>query len=77
MEHDTELATVMEEVRSLVSRTRATCLWFMREDYTPQNASQAIACLEKIERRGDRETYVQARGLKEWLLQNSNAKSSR
>jgi hypothetical protein len=49
----------------------------MREDYTPQNASQAIACLEKIERRGDRETCVQARGLKEWLLQNSNAKSSR
>jgi hypothetical protein len=77
MEHDTELVTVMEEVRSLVSRARATCLWFMREDYTPQNASQAVACLEKIERRGDRDTYIQARRLKEWLLRNSNAKFSR
>jgi hypothetical protein len=77
MEHDAELVTVMEEVRSLVSRARATCLWFMREDYTPQNASQAIACLEKIERRGDRDTYIQARGLKDWLLRNSNSQSSR
>jgi len=77
MKHDAELARVMEEVRSLVSRTRATCLWFMREDDTPQNETQAIAGLEKIERRGDRDTYIQARGLKERLVRNSNAKSSR
>lgn len=38
--------------------------------------AQAISCLDKIQIHGDRETYIQARRLKEWLLRHSSVKSS-
>jgi hypothetical protein len=76
MEQSEGIDAIMEEVRNLVTRTRASCLWFAREDYSPESASEAISCLEKIQRQGDRNTYVQARRLREWLLLKSRAKSS-
>jgi hypothetical protein len=71
MEPMTEFNKVMGEVRDLVSKNRSTCLWFTREDYLPENASQAIMCLDKIQRHGTRDAYIRARRLREWLLRNS------
>jgi hypothetical protein len=68
--------TIMAEVQELVSRSRAACLWFLKEDIFPETPSQALSILESIARHGDRETYVQARRLKEWLLLHSSEKSS-
>lgn len=66
----------MEEARNLILRARTTCLWFIREDYSPSRDTEVISLLDKIQRYGNRETYMQARELKEWLLRNSSARSS-
>ncbi len=47
----------MEEARNLILRARATCLWFIREDYSPSRDMEVISLLDKIQRHGDRETY--------------------
>lgn len=66
----------MKEIRELVSRTRGTCLWSSGADWLPETPGQAAACLEAILQRGDRESWAQARRLKEWLSPGSSATSS-
>lgn len=75
MSPEADFDSVTQEASNLISRSRATCLWFIREDYTP-GGTALISLLEKIQRYGDRNSYVQARRFKEWLLLNSSAKFS-
>ena len=68
-------AAVMRKVRDLVDEYRATCLWFLREDYYPQTTDEARRVLEQIERHGDVVAFRKAAELRQWLLRNSNAPS--
>ena len=74
---DADLPTVLREVSRLASRNQTTCLWFLRESFVPDTEELALRALDAIQRHGDRESYIQARRLKEWLLQRSSEKSSR
>ena len=51
----------------LIERYRLRCLWFLAEDFVPTTHEQTLQVLEYIERYGDREGFVQARRLKQWL----------
>ena len=59
----------------LIGRYRLRCLWFLAEDFVPTTHEQAIQVLEYIERYGDREGFVQARRLKQWLSPSISEKS--
>jgi hypothetical protein len=67
---------VMQRVNALVDEYRTRCLWFLREDYYPQSASDACRVLEYIERHGDTEAFRKAASLRQWLLQNSSVPSA-
>ena len=66
----------MREVCALVEKYRATCLWFLRSDYYPQNPEEACRVLEQIERHGDLAAFRQAAELRQWLSRNSSAPSA-
>jgi len=58
---------IKEQLAILISRYRSRCLWFLAEDFVPETPEQAVRVLEYIERYGDRQGFVQARRLKQWL----------
>jgi hypothetical protein len=66
-----------EEINRLAEENRATCLWFMSDDYLPETTEARLRVLRHLERHGDRDTFVKARRLRDCLLQNSNEKSVR
>jgi hypothetical protein len=68
--------TVMQQVNALVDEYRVRCLWFLREDYYPETAADALRVLGYIERHGDVAAFQKAASLKQWLLQNSSAPSA-
>lgn len=55
------------EVRSLVDRYRTQCLWFLRADLYPDGPEQAVRFLRYIEQHGDREGFVHAARIRQWL----------
>ena len=65
-----------DKLRSFIARYRAQCLWFLKEDYFPSTPEETIRVLEYIERHGDREGFITARRMKQWLLRNSSAESA-
>ena len=69
-------APPLAKVRVLVDEVRATCLWYLREDYYPETLDQALRVLDAIERHGDLEAYRRAGELRTWLLHHSNAQSA-
>jgi hypothetical protein len=56
-----------QQLVELIEHYRVRCLWFLAEDFVPATPEQAVRVLEYIERYGDREGFVQARRLKQWL----------
>jgi hypothetical protein len=64
---------LLSEFDELVRRNKRRCLWFMRDDYAPVDASGMLKVLRSLEQHGDRETFIQARRLTRWLLQHSSA----
>jgi len=64
------------QLAELIERYRSRCLWFLAEDFVPDTPEQAMRVLEYIERYGDRDGFVQARRLKQWLSQSINAASA-
>jgi hypothetical protein len=72
-----EMESTIQKVQELTARTRDTCLWFMREDFVPRTITEALDCLDKIQRHGDRDTYIEARRLGKWLSQASSGTFSR
>ena len=67
---------VLQPVNQLMDEYRSCCLWFLREDYYPQTLDEACRVLKSIERHGDRAAFQKAATLRQWLLQNSNARSA-
>lgn len=67
---------VLTEINQLVAANRALCLWFLREDYFPSNAPEALKVLDHIQKHSDRKTYIKAGQLKKWLLQASKKTSA-
>ena len=63
------------EVRSLVDSYRTQCLWFLREDFYPTNAEEAVRVLHQIERNADLEGFRRAARLRAWLSPTSSAPS--
>lgn len=58
---------IQKQLAALIERYRSRCLWFLAADFVPETPAQAVRVLEYIERYGDREGFVQARRLKQWL----------
>lgn len=63
-------------LRALVDEYRARCLWFLRPDLYPEDREQALRVLRHIERHGDRDGFVRAAQLREWLSPPSSAPSA-
>jgi len=63
-------------VNALVDEFRSRCLWFLRPGYYPVTDAARLRVLSQIERHGDREAYQRAARVRQWLLQNSNARSA-
>ena len=63
-----ELIAAIDE---LVERYRGMCLWFAPKGYLPGTDLERLRALENIERYGDREAFVKARELRDWLLLRS------
>lgn len=61
------------EYLDLLHQNRQQCLWFLAPDVVPAARDAQLYTLECLERYGSREVFIQARKLKAWLLQDSNA----
>ena len=61
---------VNAEIIQLVEANRLRCLWFLRPDYLPGSTSERITTLGYLAKYGDRATFISARRLTDWLLQN-------
>jgi hypothetical protein len=55
------------QLAELMRGYRSRCLWFLAEDFVPETPAQVMRVLEYIERYGDRDGFIQARRLKQWL----------
>jgi hypothetical protein len=71
-----ERDAILEDIRALVSEVRGSSLWFLNAAFQPMCEEEALRALRWIERRADRQTYVRARELREWLLRSSSAVSA-
>lgn len=69
-------AGLVEKLKPLLIRYRSRCLWFLREDFFPETLQQALLVLDNIEKYGDREGFIEARRVKEWLSRISSATSA-
>jgi hypothetical protein len=65
-----------DSVRDLITRYRTQCLWFLREDYFPSTPEETVRVLQYIERHGDREGFIMARRMRQWLQRNSSEESA-
>ena len=66
---------VMAEIEELVEEYRDRCLWFLRRDFVPRNAEDALRVLDLIERYGDRAGFLRTQRLRQWLQLPTSAKS--
>jgi hypothetical protein len=66
---------IEQQLVELIGRYRSRCLWFLAEDFVPETHQQAVRVLEYIEQYGDREGFLQARRLKQWLSPNISEES--
>ena len=61
-------------INRLVELNRLRCFWFAPGEYLPANDVQRLRALDHIERHGDREAFMRARELRDWLSHHSNGK---
>ena len=64
--------TVEEAVKVLVDEYRVRCLWFLRADYYPMTREARLRVLDYVQRYGDRDAYVRAAVLRQWLSPRFN-----
>ena len=62
-------------LHQLVEANRLQCLWFMKENFLPRSAVEADRVLTAIEQHGDRQAWVKAREMREWLSRTTSAAS--
>lgn len=67
---------ILKQAHALIVENRVTCLWFLREDYLPEDREGLVRAMTYIERRGNRETYIKARKIREWLSRNFSETSA-
>lgn len=65
-----------DELRALIDEYRTRCLWFLRPDHYPVTREEMLRVLRYIERHGDREGFVRAARLRQWLSPISSARSA-
>lgn len=70
-----EQELVIAQICALVAEVRANSLWFLNDAFQPESEADALRALRWIECRADRETYLRARELREWLLRSFSAAS--
>ncbi len=70
-----DVSSAMAEVRALVDEYRASCLWFLREDYYPGSPEDAVRVLAAIEQHGDVTAFRRAATLRRWLSRHTSAPS--
>ncbi len=73
---DTDLESVLREVRALVDEYRAESLWYVRKDYYPESILDAIQILKAIENHSDLAGFKRAAALRRWLSHHSSAISA-
>ena len=64
-----------EEVRTLIDDYRAMCLWYLDDDFLPQNYEELLGILDKVERYGDLAAYRRVARIREWLSRISRVAS--
>jgi hypothetical protein len=69
-------ASVDAEMRRLVDDYRATCLWFLREDYYPATPPEWDRVLTLIERHGDLQAFRRVAHIRAWLSHPSSGASA-
>ena len=67
---------MLADVRALVDRYRARCLWFLEPDYYPRSRNEVLRVLDYLERYGDREAFSAAASVRQWLSPTSNDRSA-
>jgi hypothetical protein len=70
------LDVVLPQVRTLVDRYRARCLWFLEADYYPRTRAEVLRVLEYLERYGDRDAFSAAASIRQWLSPTSSDRSA-
>jgi len=65
-----------QQVNQLVDAYRDQCLWFLRADYYPADRQEVLRTLDYIGRYGDREAFLRAGELIQWLSPNSSRPSA-
>ncbi len=61
---------------TMVARYRTECLWDLKASPDLEQEQVARMVLRRVISCADRNGYIEARGLLEWLLQTSNAESA-
>ena len=67
--------SIIKKAHLLINQCRNESLWFIREDTLPTDKEGLLRAMHSIKNSGTRETYIQARNIEQWLLQNSKKKS--
>lgn len=67
---------IHRRVDDLVERYRQRCLWFLRPDYVPDSDEARLRLLDQIQRNGDREAFIRAGEVKEWLSRTIREESA-
>jgi hypothetical protein len=67
---------IQQQLMALIECYRLRYPWFLAKDFVPETPAQAMRVLEYIERYGDREAFVQARRLKQWLSPSTSEESA-
>ena len=60
----------ISKITVLIDKYRTQCLWYFDVNFYPKTPLQMLKTLEGIESHADTKGYIEARKLKEWLLQN-------
>ena len=68
--------SIEAELRSLVDDYRTRCLWFLRPDFYPETREEMLRVLRQIEKNADREGFIRAARLRQWLSPASSEPSA-
>lgn len=63
---------IEQAVNELIGLHRARCFWSAPADYQPDTDEARLTALYQIEAHGNRQAFMRAREIREWLLQISN-----
>lgn len=63
-------------IRAIVDEHRATCLWYLREDFYPETDEETVLVLDAIARHGDVRAFQQAEALRRWISLPSSSPSA-